>query len=75
MSTANTSEAQARVIIDERLKEQGWSPADFNSVQMEFPLPDGSFSDYMLKDRNGRPIAALEAKKSSKSAAEGQVQG
>ena len=75
MNTANTSEAQARVVIDERLREQGWSPADYNSVQMEFPLPDGSFSDYMLKDRNGRPIAALEAKKSSKSAAEGQVQG
>ena len=75
MSTANTSEAQARVIIDERLKEQGWKPADYNSVQMEFPLPDGSISDYMLKDRYGRPIAALEAKKSSKNAAEGQVQG
>lgn len=38
---------------------------------MEFPLPDGSFSDYMLEDRNGRPIAALEAKKSSKKPAEG----
>ena len=33
MSAANTSEAQARVSIDERLKEQGWKPADYNSVQ------------------------------------------
>ena len=29
MSAANTSEAQARVAIDERLKEQGWKPADY----------------------------------------------
>ena len=33
MSAANTSEAQVRVSIDERLKEQGWKPADYNSVQ------------------------------------------
>ena len=33
MSAANTSEAQARVSIDERLKEQGWKPVDYNSVQ------------------------------------------
>ena len=75
MSAANTSETQTRVPIDEWLKKQGWSPADYNSVKMEFYLADGSFSDYMLKDRNGRPIAALEAKKSSKSAAEGQAKG
>ena len=70
----NESEAQARVLIDERLREQGWNIKNSNSVQMEFPLPDGTASDYMLKDRSGRPIASLEAKKSSKDAAEGQTQ-
>ena len=73
-ATINESEAQARVIIDERLKEQGWSLKDINSIQMEFPLGDGTRADYMMKDRSGRAIAALEAKKSSISAAEGQAQ-
>ena len=68
MSAANTSETQTRVPIDEWLKKQGWSPADYNSVKMEFYLADGSFSDYMLKDRNESPIVTLrpqmlEAKK------------
>jgi hypothetical protein len=60
MSSANIFEAQVRVILDERLREQGWSFAEFNSGPMDLSLPDRSFSDYVLKDRSGRTVQRLK---------------
>ena len=59
-----TSEAFARVKIDALLKDAGWNVADGTSVLFEHTLPDGTRSDYVLCDRAGRPMAALEAKHS-----------
>ena len=59
---SGTSEAFARVKIDALLKDAGWNVADGTSVLFEHTLPDGTRSDYVLCDRAGRPMAALEAK-------------
>ena len=59
---SGTSEAFARVKIDALLKDAGWNVADGTSVLFEYTLPDGTRSDYVLCDRAGRPMAALEAK-------------
>ena len=45
------SEAQARVIIDEQLKDSGWDPRNPNSVSLETTVDQYRF-DYLLKDRN-----------------------
>ena len=58
----DTKEAFARVKIDALLKDAGWNVTDGTSVLFEHTLPDGSRSDYVLCDRAGRPMAALEAK-------------
>lgn len=57
-----TTEAFARVKIDALLKDAGWELTDGTSVLFEYTLPDGTRSDYVLCDRAGRPMAALEAK-------------
>ena len=57
-----TTEAFARVKIDALLQDAGWNLADGTSVLFEYTLPDGTRSDYVLCDRGGRPMAALEAK-------------
>ena len=59
---SGTTEAFARVKIDALLKDAGWDVADGASVLFEHTLPDGTRSDYVLCDRAGRPMAALEAK-------------
>ena len=61
-SVTETKEAFARVKIDALLKDAGWDVTDGTSVLFEYTLPDGSRSDYVLCDRAGRPMAALEAK-------------
>ncbi len=60
-----TTEAFARVKIDALLKDAGWNLTDGSSVQFEHALPDGTQADYVLCDRQGRPMAALEAKRAS----------
>ena len=59
-SVSGTSEAFARVKIDALLKDAGWDVADGTSVLFEHTLPDGTRADYVLCDRAGRPMAALE---------------
>ena len=59
------TEAFARVKIDARLRDAGWSLTDGASVLYEHALPDGTKADYVLCDRRGRPMAALEAKRAS----------
>ena len=63
--TGGTTEAFARVKIDALLKDAGWDITDDTSVLFEYLLPDGTLADYVLCDRRGRPLAALEARRVS----------
>jgi len=84
------TEAQTRKeLIDNQLAQSGWNVGDPTQVVEEFdiltPLPEGvaeprtryeghQFSDYVLLGKNGKPLAVVEAKKSSKDAAIGREQ-
>jgi len=81
------TEAQTRAdLIDKQLAEAGWDVNDPTQVveeyDIEVELPDGvekprtryeghQFSDYVLLGRDGKPLAVVEAKKTSKDAALG----
>lgn len=69
------NEPFARVKIDQLLKDVGWVLTDGKSVHFEYPLDDGGKADYVLADRNGRSIAVLEAKRTSKNPRDGEAQG
>ena len=84
------SEALTRVeLIDKQLQISGWNVKDPTQVVEEFDiltaLPEGvteprtpyqghQFSDYVLLGKDGKPLAVIEAKKSSKDAAIGREQ-
>ena len=84
------NEAQTRKeLIDKQLTEAGWNLNDQTQVVIEFDinveLPDGvsepqtpyqghQFSDYVLLGKNGKPLAVIEAKKTSKDAGLGREQ-
>ena len=70
-----TTEAFARVKIDALLQDAGWNLTDGSSVLFEHALPDGTQADYVLCDRAGRPMAALEAKRASTDPVTAQDQG
>ncbi|KXK11793.1 MAG: type I site-specific deoxyribonuclease [Chloroflexi bacterium OLB14] len=56
------SEVFARALIDKALTESGWDI--FDSLQMEFEYNNANGrADYLLKDRNGRVLCVLEAKR------------
>ncbi|MBU2492342.1 MAG: DEAD/DEAH box helicase family protein [Bacteroidetes bacterium] len=76
-------------IIDRRLKYAGWDVTDRTKVIEEFDikvdLPEGinepqtkyqghQFSDYVLLGKDGKPLAVVEAKKTSVDAAIGREQ-
>ena len=67
--TQPESGADARIQIDELLRQAGWDPADKSMVGTEIHSPpgDGSHSraDYVLYDQRGRPLAVIEAKKNA----------
>ena len=67
--TQPESEADARIQIDELLRQAGWDPADKSMVGTEIhsAAGDGSHSraDYVLYDQRGRPLAVIEAKKNA----------
>lgn len=85
-----SSELETRnEIIDRRLKEAGWDISDRTQVIEEYFLPLASnqmlrenapifgsheFSDYVLLGKNGKPLAVVEAKKSTKDAGLGREQ-
>ena len=69
------TEAFARYRIDALLQDAGWDSADGSSVRFEHTLPDGTRADYVLCDRQGRPLAALEAKRASVDPVTAQDQG
>ncbi len=70
-----TTEAFARVKIDALLQDVGWNLTDGSSVLFEYVLPDGTQADYVLCGRQGRPMAALEAKRASVDPITAQDQG
>lgn len=57
-------ETDARILIDEQLKNAGWDIKDKNQVSTEVTSEHGR-ADYILKDRRGRAIAVVEAKRFS----------
>lgn len=75
-------------IIDKRLAIAGWDVADLTQVIEEFSVPQTSallaaeskasynngFSDYILLGRDGKPLAVVEAKRTSKNAKIGREQ-
>lgn len=74
-------------IIDSRLRKAGWNIADRSQVVEEFeiktdtgvecdpsPYAGHQYSDYVLLGKNGKPIAVIEAKKTSCDAALGREQ-
>ena len=69
------TEAFARVKIDALLKDAGWNLTDGSSVLFEHAILDGTQADYVLCDRQGRPMAALEAKRASTDPIRAQDQG
>lgn len=62
-----SKETDARIIIDELLRQAGWNPADKSEVETEKMvniLPQGKgFVDYVLLDQRGRSLAVIEAKR------------
>lgn len=60
-----SNEAFARIKIDRQLKAVGWNLEDGKSIHFEYLLSNGTKADYVLCDRDGRPLAALEAKRFS----------
>lgn len=84
------SEAQTRSeLIDRQLADAGWNVKDPTQVVEEFDILTGDpfslaepsspyqghqFSDYVLLGKNGKTLAVIEAKKTSKDAAIGREQ-
>ncbi|MBI2063297.1 MAG: DEAD/DEAH box helicase family protein [Candidatus Yanofskybacteria bacterium] len=60
----NSRETDARIVIDRKLREAGWDIEDKNQVSTEDPVKDGR-ADYFLRDRRGRAIGLIEAKRFS----------
>lgn len=58
-----TTEADARIIIDELLRQAGWDPTDKSQVVTEHSSSSAGRADYMLLDSPGRPLAIIEAKR------------
>ncbi len=84
------TEQQTRAeLIDKHLEKAGWNVNDPTRVVREFdilvdllegvaealtPYQGHQFSDYVLLGKNGKPLAVVEAKKTSKNAAIGREQ-
>ena len=59
------SEADAKTLIDEHLRERGWNLKDFSIIRKEYTTPHGNSTDYIFL-KEGVPFAILEAKKPGK---------
>ncbi|MCX2749933.1 DEAD/DEAH box helicase family protein [Arthrobacter sp. MI7-26] len=79
----NYTEAETRVYIDLYLGEAGWALDKAEDREFEVhhmpthagPTTGTGFVDYVLWGSDGKPLAVVEAKRSSKSPYEGQQQG
>jgi len=79
------NEKQTRIeLIDNHLKTAGWNVNDYTQVVEEYsviskvkePSPDygNTFSDYVLLGKDGKALAVIEAKRTSKNAEIGREQ-
>jgi type I restriction enzyme R subunit len=57
-----TTEADARIVIDQLLRDAGWDIANKAQVSTEEPAADDR-ADYLLKNSHTQPIAVIEAKR------------
>ena len=80
-ASLDLDEEQTRTqLIDTWLLSAGWNPADPNEVSREFPVPlqntasGEGYADYVLWGNDGKPLAVIEAKRTSKDPAEGRTQ-
>lgn len=60
--TAGQNEAFSRILIDKALEASGWNLLDAQQVQFELSNTSGR-ADYLLRDRLGRVLCVLEAKR------------
>lgn len=62
-----SKETDARINIDDLLRQAGWNPADKSQVMTEVSAQMADRrrgkADYVLLDQRGRPLAVIEAKK------------
>lgn len=83
----NNEKSTRQLLIDQQLKEAGWDVNDRTQVAMEFHYINSNgvseasssygsnqFCDYVLLGKDGKPLAVVEAKKTSKDAREGREQ-
>ena len=73
------SETETRQrLIDRDLTRAGWKVghhgANTSEVAQEYILPNGDRADYVLWDDNGKPLAVIEAKKTSRDVEAGRKQ-
>src|ERR1700681_1865029 len=59
---AGQNEAVSRVLIDKALEYSAWNLLDGTQVQFELHTSNGR-ADYLLKDKLGRVLCVLEAKR------------
>ena len=81
-----TEKLARKEIIDNRLRQAGWNVTDHTKVIEEFdirltvveepstPYGGHQYSDYVLLGKDGKPLAVVEAKKTSVDAALGREQ-
>lgn len=74
-AVSGTTEAFARVKINALRIDAGWDLTDGVSALFEHALPDNTQADYVLCDRQGRPMAALETRRASTDPITAQDQG
>lgn len=72
--TTTQTEAFSRILIDKALEESGWNLLDPKHVQFEYHTQGGR-ADYLLKDRLGRVLCVLEAKREDRDPYDAKEQG
>ncbi|MFD2518250.1 type I restriction endonuclease subunit R [Salinimicrobium flavum] len=83
----NTEKSTRQQLIDQQLKEAGWDVNDRTQVAEEFfyinsngvsesssNYGNNNFCDYILLGKDGKPLAVVEAKRTSKDAQQGREQ-
>ena len=58
-------ETDARMVVDQLLKDAGWNIFDKSQVSTEEPAADGR-ADYLLKNKLTRPLCVIETKRFGK---------
>ncbi|NLD50725.1 MAG: DEAD/DEAH box helicase family protein [Clostridiaceae bacterium] len=75
-----TEDETRKKLIDFMLKDAGWNVGNTEFVKVEYVVPDPTTksgkgkADYVLFDKKGKPVAVIEAKKTSRDAVVGKHQ-